>query len=185
MQGWRISQYPSVYCRKCGAGIGAVADQAGMEDSHTVHLYLPPADAGYVAKHPADNIKQQPAGCTVSNDDEDDEGPALFGVFDGHGGSSAAKFAGTTMHSRLRALDSYSEFKKNGKRSGADQNRGWRLQGCAEGGVLEDGRRPESRYVLSRPLVRSLADCQTPTSSTTLQDAQLLLVSSPMANSHA
>jgi protein phosphatase 2C family protein 2/3 len=86
-----------------------------MEDSHTVHLYLPPADAGYVAKHPADNIKQQPAGCTVSNDDEDDEGPALFGVFDGHGGSSAAKFAGTTMHSRLRALDSYSGFKKNGE----------------------------------------------------------------------
>jgi protein phosphatase 2C family protein 2/3 len=80
-----------------------------MEDSHTVHLYLPPGSAGYSAKSPADNIKVQPPGCTVTNDDEGEDGPALFGVFDGHGGSSAAKFAGTTMHTRLRGLDAYSE----------------------------------------------------------------------------
>lgn len=78
-----------------------------MEDSHTVHLYLPPASSGYNAKSPAKGIKAQPAGCTVTNDDEGEEGPALFGVFDGHGGSSAAKFAGTTMHTRLRGLESY------------------------------------------------------------------------------
>ena len=59
------------------------------------------------AKSPAKGIKAQPAGCTVTNDDEGEEGPALFGVFDGHGGSSAAKFAGTTMHTRLRGLESY------------------------------------------------------------------------------
>ena len=79
-----------------------------MEDSHTVHLYLPPGPVGYTSKSPAKDIKVQPQGCTVTNDDPDEDGPALFGVFDGHGGSAVAKFAGTTMYSRLRSLDAYS-----------------------------------------------------------------------------
>ncbi|EIW73107.1 hypothetical protein TREMEDRAFT_25513, partial [Tremella mesenterica DSM 1558] len=66
MQGWRIS----------------------MEDSHSVHLYLPPADGGAPPS----------------------EGPALLGVFDGHGGSTVAKFTGTTFHTRLAGLEAY----KNG-----------------------------------------------------------------------
>lgn len=80
-----------------------------MEDSHTVHLYLPPAPAGSSPKSPAKDIPEQPVGSTVTNDDPEADGPALFGVFDGHGGSSVAKFSGTTLHSRLAALDSYSK----------------------------------------------------------------------------
>lgn len=115
----------------------ADTDQAGMEDSHTVHLYLPPGDQGYTSKSPAKGIKAQPVGCTLTNDDEGEEGPALFGVFDGHGGSSAAKFAGTTMHSRLRALDSYSMLNNAIGRMELIYRRR-RLQGGTEGGVLED-----------------------------------------------
>ncbi|WWC60621.1 uncharacterized protein I303_103195 [Kwoniella dejecticola CBS 10117] len=86
MQGWRIS----------------------MEDAHTVHLYLPPTDASKQIT-PSPDIPQQPAGSTVTNDNEDEEGDehALFGVFDGHGGSSVAKYTGTTLHTRLAGLDSY------------------------------------------------------------------------------
>ncbi|WWD05408.1 hypothetical protein V865_003485 [Kwoniella europaea PYCC6329] len=86
MQGWRIS----------------------MEDAHTVHLYLPPTDSSRKIT-PSPDIPQQPAGSTVTNDNEDEEGNehALFGVFDGHGGSSVAKYSGTTLHTRLAGLDSY------------------------------------------------------------------------------
>ncbi|WWC88178.1 uncharacterized protein L201_003083 [Kwoniella dendrophila CBS 6074] len=89
MQGWRIS----------------------MEDAHTVHLYLPPNDPSKTIT-PSPGIPQQPAGSTVTNDNEDEEENehALFGVFDGHGGSSVAKYTGTTLHTRLAGLESY----KNG-----------------------------------------------------------------------
>nr|XP_019050701.1 PP2Cc protein phosphatase [Kwoniella bestiolae CBS 10118]OCF29631.1 PP2Cc protein phosphatase [Kwoniella bestiolae CBS 10118] len=82
-----------------------------MEDAHTVHLYLPPSDPSRKIT-PSPDIPQQPAGSTVTNDNEDDEEPehALFGVFDGHGGSSVAKYTGTTLHTRLAGLESY----KNG-----------------------------------------------------------------------
>lgn len=46
-----------------------------------------------------------------SGDDKNEkEGPAFFGVFDGHGGSAVAKYTGTTIHARLAALDSYGGF---------------------------------------------------------------------------
>jgi protein phosphatase 2C family protein 2/3 len=45
----------------------------------------------------------------VTNDEIDTDGNALICVFDGHGGSTVAKFTGTTLHSRLAALDAYSE----------------------------------------------------------------------------
>ncbi|KAL1405210.1 Protein phosphatase 2C 2 [Vanrija albida] len=83
MQGWRIS----------------------MEDSHSVHLYLPPG--GSTAPPSAQAIPEQPAGSTVSNDGVDERGPALAGVFDGHGGSTVAKFTGTTLHTRIANLDAY------------------------------------------------------------------------------
>ncbi|GMK58205.1 hypothetical protein CspeluHIS016_0502370 [Cutaneotrichosporon spelunceum] len=81
MQGWRIS----------------------MEDSHSVHLYLPPGGSDAT---PSESIPEQPVGSTVSNDGTE-KGPALFAVFDGHGGSTVAKFSGTTLHTRLANLDSY------------------------------------------------------------------------------
>lgn len=56
------------------------------------------------------DIPVQPAGSTVSNDNLEQTGNALFGVFDGHGGSTVAKFTGTTLHTRLSGLESYSAF---------------------------------------------------------------------------
>ncbi|RXK37355.1 PP2Cc protein phosphatase [Tremella mesenterica] len=85
----------------------------GMEDSHSVHLYLPPADGGAPPVQPEGGINDipiQPAGSTVTNDSVESEGPALLGVFDGHGGSTVAKFTGTTFHTRLAGLEAY----KNG-----------------------------------------------------------------------
>ena len=82
-----------------------------MEDSHSVHLYLPPtsgkAKTSFTSS-PSPNIPAQPAGSTVTNDDVDSDGNALICVFDGHGGSAVAQFAGTTLHSRLATLDAYS-----------------------------------------------------------------------------
>jgi protein phosphatase 2C family protein 2/3 len=77
-----------------------------MEDSHTVHAYLPPS-ATIQSSRPDTSIPEQPAGSTVTNNDAGEDGNALFGVFDGHGGSTVAKFAGSTLHSRLAALDAY------------------------------------------------------------------------------
>ncbi|ORY32193.1 phosphatase 2C-like domain-containing protein [Naematelia encephala] len=85
MQGWRIS----------------------MEDSHSVHLYLPPVTPDRHSKPSTVEIPEQPAGSTVTNDDEEEDGNALIGVFDGHGGSAVAKYTGTTFHTRLAELDSY------------------------------------------------------------------------------
>lgn len=79
-----------------------------MEDAHSVHLHLPPS-SGSTPKPSTQEIPAQPVGSTVTNNDEEEDGPALFGVFDGHGGSSVAKFAGTTLHTRLAGLESYSE----------------------------------------------------------------------------
>lgn len=76
-----------------------------MEDSHTVHLYLPP---GGSTASPVDAIAEQPVGSTVTNAGDQERGPALIGVFDGHGGSSVAKFSGTTLHTRLANSDAYS-----------------------------------------------------------------------------
>ncbi|OCF43257.1 PP2Cc protein phosphatase [Kwoniella heveanensis CBS 569] len=87
MQGWRIS----------------------MEDAHSVHLWLPPADSSRSVTSASD-IPTQPAGSTVTNDNDtesEEDAHALFGVFDGHGGSSVAKYTGTTLHTRLSSLDSY------------------------------------------------------------------------------
>lgn len=78
----------------------------GMEDSHSVHLYLPP---GGGTNEPSEDIPEQPAGSTVSNDGGEQKGVAMAAVFDGHGGSTVAKFSGTTLHTRLASLDSYSE----------------------------------------------------------------------------
>jgi len=84
-----------------------------MEDSHSVHLYLPPASSKSPTKpsspSSSSDIPTQPAGSTVTNDEIDTDGNALICVFDGHGGSTVAKFTGTTLHSRLAALDAYSE----------------------------------------------------------------------------
>lgn len=103
------------------SGCGAETDAgiAGMEDSHTVHLLMPPPEAE-VSSAPKDDdsalstlssdIPVQPAGSTVSNDSPEQTGNALFGVFDGHGGSAVAKFTGSTLHTRLQSLDSYSAF---------------------------------------------------------------------------
>lgn len=76
-----------------------------MEDAHSLHLSLPPG-----AEHGAKNnsAPEQPAGSSMTNV-EGDDGPAFFGVFDGHGGSAVAKFTGTTIHERLASLDSYSQ----------------------------------------------------------------------------
>ena len=84
----------------------------GMEDSHSVHLYLPPTSGNspIPSTSSSSDIPPQPAGCTVTNDDVDSDGNALICVFDGHGGSTVAKFTGTTLHSRLAALNAYSKF---------------------------------------------------------------------------
>ena len=90
-----------------------------MEDSHTVHLHMPlpeslassaPAETDTELSTASKDIPVQPAGSTVSNDNQDEVGNALFGVFDGHGGSTVAKFSGSTMHTRLQGLESYSAF---------------------------------------------------------------------------
>lgn len=88
MQGWRIS----------------------MEDSHSVHLALPPSDTPDSATDADDSeIPTQPAGSTVSNKNKGEQENAFFGVFDGHGGSAVAKFTGTTIHNRLAQLDAYKQ----------------------------------------------------------------------------
>jgi protein phosphatase 2C family protein 2/3 len=62
MQGWRIS----------------------MEDAHSLHLSLPPNEnAGGLAV--SKEIPAQPEGSSLTNA-EGEDGPAFFGVFDGHGG---------------------------------------------------------------------------------------------------
>jgi protein phosphatase 2C family protein 2/3 len=80
-----------------------------MEDSHSVHLFLPTPGSDNSDSDPpsasASDIPVQPQGSTVTNDNGE-------AVFDGHGGSSVAKFAGTTIHSRLTGLDSYSASAK-------------------------------------------------------------------------
>nr|ODO02644.1 PP2Cc protein phosphatase [Cryptococcus depauperatus CBS 7855] len=78
-----------------------------MEDAHSVHLFLPSSGQELDQQTSASNIPAQPEGSTVTNDNEPVVGNALFGVFDGHGGQAVAKFAGTTLHSRLAALQSY------------------------------------------------------------------------------
>lgn len=88
MQGWRIS----------------------MEDAHSVHLYLPPSSDDSKPYGSGSDIPAQPEGSTVTNNNEPEVANAMFGVFDGHGGQTVAKFAGTTLHSRLSALDTYSGF---------------------------------------------------------------------------
>lgn len=96
------------------------ADDVGMEDSHTVHLYLPPG--GSTLPPSAQVIPEQPAGSTVSNDGVDERGPALAGVFDGHGGSTVAKFTGTTLHTRLANLDAYSRVSATSSLADVFQN---------------------------------------------------------------
>ncbi|ORX34096.1 phosphatase 2C-domain-containing protein [Kockovaella imperatae] len=82
-----------------------------MEDSHSVHLYLPSSAASQPpsdsSSSSSETIPTQPPGSTVTNASIGQDGPAFFGVFDGHGGSSAAKFAGTTLHQRLADLPAY------------------------------------------------------------------------------
>lgn len=82
-----------------------------MEDAHSLHLSLVPSTTTRPSSS-EDKSPSQPAGSTLTNngggdEDEEKESPAFFGVFDGHGGSAVAKFTGTTIHSRLAALDSY------------------------------------------------------------------------------
>ncbi|KAJ9123189.1 hypothetical protein QFC22_001382 [Naganishia vaughanmartiniae] len=81
-----------------------------MEDAHSLHLSLPPADASETAEQEKPSISgsdapEQPSGSTFTNQNSD--GPAFFGVFDGHGGSAVARYTGTTIHSRLAALEAY------------------------------------------------------------------------------
>ena len=93
-----------------------------MEDSHTVHLHMPapdnepksaPSDHDSGKSTASNEIPVQPAGSTVSNDNLEQTGNALFGVFDGHGGSTVAKFTGSTLHTRLAGLESYSMYNKS------------------------------------------------------------------------
>lgn len=89
-----------------------------MEDAHSLHLALPPASAEETtANEKSDkagsDAPEQPQGSSFTNQSAD--GPAFFGVFDGHGGSAVARFTGTTIHSRLAALDAYSEFNSHGR----------------------------------------------------------------------
>jgi protein phosphatase 2C family protein 2/3 len=84
-----------------------------MEDAHSLHLALPPASAEDTSvnekpEKSGSDAPEQPQGSSFTNQSAD--GPAFFGVFDGHGGSAVARFTGTTIHSRLAALDAYSEF---------------------------------------------------------------------------
>lgn len=80
-----------------------------MEDAHSLHLSLPPSTTA--PSSPDDKSPTQPSGSTLTNygtvEEEKEESPAFFGVFDGHGGSAVAKFTGTTIHNRLAALESY------------------------------------------------------------------------------
>ncbi|WVQ71269.1 hypothetical protein IAR50_000795 [Cryptococcus sp. DSM 104548] len=88
MQGWRIS----------------------MEDAHSVHLHLPhSSEEESKPVVPAPDIPQQPEGSTVTNNNAGEIANALFGVFDGHGGQAVAKFAGSTLHTRLASLPAYKE----------------------------------------------------------------------------
>jgi protein phosphatase 2C family protein 2/3 len=79
-----------------------------MEDSHSIHLFLPPTSDAPASK-PASGIPAQPQGSTVTNNNVGTDGNAFAGVFDGHGGSAVAKFTGTTLHSRLAGLEAYSK----------------------------------------------------------------------------
>jgi protein phosphatase 2C family protein 2/3 len=93
-----------------------------MEDSHSVHLFLPlPGEAPAVPSN--EEIPEQPAGSTVTNDSKGVDGNALFGVFDGHGGSTVAKFTGTSLHKRLIELDSYSAWSAFVQGVSADRQR--------------------------------------------------------------
>ncbi|KAJ9110563.1 hypothetical protein QFC20_002892 [Naganishia adeliensis] len=81
-----------------------------MEDAHSLHLALPPAStedttANEKPEKSGSEAPEQPQGSSFTNQSAD--GPAFFGVFDGHGGSAVARFTGTTIHSRLAALDAY------------------------------------------------------------------------------
>lgn len=105
-----------------------------MEDSHSVHLYIPPP-GGDAAIPSTETIPEQPAGSSVTNDSTGVEGNAFFGVFDGHGGATVAKFTGKTIHSRLTELDAYSESVSRRRL----MCREWRLRICVERVVLEDG----------------------------------------------
>jgi protein phosphatase 2C family protein 2/3 len=83
-----------------------------MEDAHSLHLALPPASKDETTSNEkpeksGSDAPEQPQGSSFTN--QAAEGPAFFGVFDGHGGSAVARFTGTTIHSRLAALDAYSE----------------------------------------------------------------------------
>ena len=69
-----------------------------------------PAETDTSLSTQSKDIPVQPAGSTVSNDNLEQTGNALFGVFDGHGGSTVAKFSGSTMHTRLQGLESYSTY---------------------------------------------------------------------------
>lgn len=108
----------------------------GMEDSHSVHLYMPPP-GGDPPVPSSESIPEQPAGSSVTNDSTDVEGNAFFGVFDGHGGSSVAKFTGRTIHTRLADLDAYSEC--NHLHHADDRKR--RVREGTERGIFKDRRR--------------------------------------------
>jgi protein phosphatase 2C family protein 2/3 len=69
-----------------------------------------PAETDSSLSTASKDIPVQPAGSTVSNDNPEQTGNALFGVFDGHGGSTVAKFSGSTLHTRLQGLESYSQL---------------------------------------------------------------------------
>jgi protein phosphatase 2C family protein 2/3 len=55
-----------------------------MEDAHSLHLSLPPS-SGTDQGNKASSAPEQPVGSSMTNV-EGDDGPAFFGVFDGHGG---------------------------------------------------------------------------------------------------
>jgi hypothetical protein len=56
----------------------------GMEDAHSLHLSLPPT-SGAEQGSKGGSAPEQPAGSSMTNV-EGEDGPAFFGVFDGHGG---------------------------------------------------------------------------------------------------
>lgn len=89
--------------------VSSSSDTLGMEDAHSVHLYMPsPKSSSAPIEPSSETIPEQPTGSTVTNNSPDNQdGNALFGVFDGHGGSTVAKFAGTTLHKRLSDSDAY------------------------------------------------------------------------------
>ncbi|CED82468.1 pp2c-domain-containing protein [Phaffia rhodozyma] len=59
-----------------------------MEDAHATILSLPPPS---------------------SSSSTDAKHPAFFAVYDGHGGSTVAKYTGSTLHTRLSELPEYAE----------------------------------------------------------------------------